>query len=154
MKRKKGHYSISAVAEMFSVHQQTIRLYEKEGLVKPKRSAGGTRMYSEEDIDQLEEIIHLTNKLGVNIAGVTQIIKLKKQINKMQQEMNKLFDTTQAELDDQVASSKQEAEESLNQLMKIKKDTQLPQITTDIPKKEKRPQEETDIESWEIEYDD
>lgn len=154
MKRKKGHYSISAVAEMFSVHQQTIRLYEKEGLVKPKRSAGGTRMYSEEDIDQLEEIIHLTNKLGVNIAGVTQIIKLKKQINKMQQEMNKLFDTTQAELDDQVASSKQEAEESLNQLMKIKKDTQLPQITADIPKKEKRPQEETDIESWEIEYDD
>ena len=80
MKRKKGHYSISAIAEMFSVHQQTIRLYEKEGLIKPKRTPGGTRMFSEDDIDQLEQIFHLTNKLGVNIAGVTQILKLKKQM--------------------------------------------------------------------------
>ena len=57
MKRKKGYFSISAVAEMFSVHQQTIRLYEKEGLITPKRSEGNTRLFSEEDVNRLEEII-------------------------------------------------------------------------------------------------
>ena len=55
LKRKKGFFSISAVAKMFSVHQQTIRLYEKEGLIAPKRSAGNTRLFAEEDVDRLEE---------------------------------------------------------------------------------------------------
>src|SRR5580700_432537 len=106
MKRKKGFFSISAVAKMFSVHQQTIRLYEKEGLLNPKRSAGNTRLFSEEDVDQLEEIIYLTHQLGINLAGVEMILKLKKQINKMQKDMNKLFDQTQAELDRETETSK------------------------------------------------
>ena len=77
MKRKKGYYSISAVAKMFSVHQQTIRLYEKEGLISPKRSAGNTRLFAEDDLDRLEEIIYLTHQLGVNLAGVEMILRLK-----------------------------------------------------------------------------
>ena len=99
MKRKKGYFSISAVSQMFSIHQQTIRLYEKEGLISPKRSEGNTRLFSEDDIEQLEEIIHLTHTIGINLAGVEMILKLKKQMNKMQKEMNSLFMSAQKELD-------------------------------------------------------
>src|SRR3989337_2920163 len=84
MKRKEAFFSISAVAKMFSVHQQTIRLYEKEGLLNPKRSEGNTRLFSDEDIDRLEEIIYLTHELGINLAGVEVIFKLKKQLQKKQ----------------------------------------------------------------------
>jgi MerR family transcriptional regulator, heat shock protein HspR len=69
MRRRKGFYSISVVAKMFSVHQQTIRMYEKEGLISPKRTEGNTRLFSEEDVDRLEEVIFLTHKMGVNLAG-------------------------------------------------------------------------------------
>ena len=84
---------------MFSVHQQTIRLYEKEGLINPKRSEGNTRLFSEEDIERLEEIIHLTHNVGINLAGVEMILKLQKQIKKLQKEMNSLFTATQKELE-------------------------------------------------------
>src|SRR3990167_1210867 len=102
VKRKQGFFSISAVAKMFSVHQQTIRLYEKQGLITPKRSAGNTRLFAEEDLDRLEEVIHLTHTLGINLAGVEMILKLKRQISKMQKNMNQLFDETQEDLDKQV----------------------------------------------------
>ena len=78
MKKQKGFYSISAVARMFSVHQQTIRLYEREGLIAPKRTPGNTRLFSEEDISKLEEIIFLTHKMGVNLAGVEIVMRLQK----------------------------------------------------------------------------
>src|SRR5688572_22585271 len=74
IRRKKGFFSISAVAKMFSVHQQTVRLYEKQGLINPKRSSGNTRLFSEEDIDQLEEVIYLTHEMGINLAGVEMIL--------------------------------------------------------------------------------
>ena len=77
---------------MFSVHQQTIRLYEKEGLISPKRSAGNTRLFSEEDVDRLEQIIHLTHQLGVNLAGVEMVLKLQRKIEKMQKKMNAIFE--------------------------------------------------------------
>ena len=82
-KRKKGFFSISVVAKMFGVHQQTIRLYEKEGLITPKRSAGNTRLFAEEDVDRLEEIIYLTHQLGVNLAGVEMVLKLQKKIKNL-----------------------------------------------------------------------
>src|SRR5690606_7972706 len=91
VRRKKGYFSISAVSKMFSVHQQTVRLYEKQGLISPKRSSGNTRLFTEEDIDQLEEVIHLTHEMGINLAGVEMILRLKKQMKKMQSDMNKLF---------------------------------------------------------------
>src|SRR5271163_149563 len=98
MKRRKGYYSISVVAKMFAVHQQTIRMYEKEGLIAPKRSTGNTRLFSEEDVDRLEEIINLTHKMGVNLAGVEIILKLQKKIKKMQDEINATFDKMSGQL--------------------------------------------------------
>lgn len=106
-RRKKGYFSISAVADMFSVHQQTIRLYEKEGFISPKRSEGNTRLFSEEDVDQLEEIIYLTHHLGVNLAGVDMILKLQKQIKKLQSEINSSFQEINKELIDESTRKKE-----------------------------------------------
>lgn len=99
MKKKKGYYSISAVAEMFEVHQQTIRLYEREGLIAPKRSDGNTRIFTEEDVERLEEVIYLTHKLGINLAGVDMILKQERKIRRLQKEINTLFKKFQHELD-------------------------------------------------------
>lgn len=160
MKRKKGYYSISAVAKMFSVHQQTIRLYEKEGLITPKRSSGNTRLFAEEDVSRLEEIIYLTHQLGINLAGVEMILKLKKQIGRMQKEMNKVFQEAEQELDAQIEQSKQVATHSARELLKMKEKTKaLPgQITnkknTTIITPEKNEPEEDVEETWEIEYDE
>lgn len=120
IKRQKAYYSISAVSKMFSVHQQTIRLYEKQGLITPKRSAGNTRLFEEEDIDRLEEIIYLTHQLGINLAGVEMIFKLKKQINKMQREMNSLFEHAQEELNQEAASSQLMIEQHSKRLAQMK----------------------------------
>jgi MerR family transcriptional regulator/heat shock protein HspR len=99
MKKKKGYFSISAVSHMLNIHQQTIRAYEKSGFIQPKRSDGNTRMFSEEDVATLEQIIYYTNKLGVNLAGVEIILKMQKKIEKMQQKMNKIFLDSQQELE-------------------------------------------------------
>lgn len=106
IKRGQGFYSISAVSKMFSVHQQTIRLYEKEGLIQPKRSDGNTRMFGEDDVEKLEEIIYLTHQLGINLAGVEMVLQLHKKIEKMQTEMNKMFAKTQQELAEETTARK------------------------------------------------
>jgi MerR family transcriptional regulator, heat shock protein HspR len=116
MKKRKGYFSISAVAQMFSIHQQTIRLYEKEGLISPKRSEGNTRLFSEEDIERLEEIIHLTHNIGINLAGVEMILKLQKQIKKLQSEMNSLFSATQKELENDIHATNQALKAQAGQL--------------------------------------
>lgn len=151
IKRKKGYFSISAVAKMFSVHQQTVRLYEKEGLIIPKRSEGNTRLFSEEDVNRLEEIIYLTHQLGINLAGVEMILKLKKQIHKMQKEMNKIFDDSQKELDQQVEQSKTVIASSAKQLMKIKKSSA---IDTNADDGNEAQSKIFDGQDWEIEYDE
>lgn len=154
IRRKKGYFSISAVAEMFSVHQQTIRLYEKEGLISPKRSEGNTRLFSEEDINRLEEVIYLTHQLGINLAGVEIILKLKKQIKKMQKEMNRLFETTQKQLQQESESSAHVVRTTAKQLLKMrKKENNHKKITPDKAKKEQQSQI-FDIDKWEIEYED
>lgn len=166
LKRKKGYFSISAVAKMFSVHQQTIRLYEKEGLIAPKRSSGNTRLFSEEDVDKLEEIIYLTHQLGVNLAGVQMILKLKRQMSKMQKEMNKIFETTQKELDQEVEQSKEIVSSAAKHLIKIKKHSTIDTVvSTNEPEKriktEYAPAHTSEAQSkifggddWEIEYDE
>lgn len=151
IKRKKGFFSISAVAKIFSVHQQTIRLYEKQGLITPKRSSGGTRLFSEEDIDRLEDIIYLTHELGINLVGVEMVLKLKKQIKKMQNEMNQLFEKTQEQLDLDAQASKQAIQESAQRLMKIKEQTIAD--SKPIAKKDEEIQA-IDVDNWEIEYDE
>jgi len=120
MKRKKGYFSISAVAEMFSVHQQTIRLYEKEGLIAPKRSEGNTRLFSEEDVNKLEEVIYLTHQLGINLAGVEMILKLQKKVQKLQKQMNMAFDDVNDALVKEVISCKTNAQENAIKLMNMK----------------------------------
>jgi len=121
MKKRKGFYSISVVAKMFSVHQQTIRMYEKQGLISPRRSDGNTRLFSEEDVDRLEEVIYLTHKLGVNLAGVEVILKLQRKMKKMQGEMNKIFDETHDQLADQGNQIKDDLKKQAARLVEIKK---------------------------------
>ena len=85
-----GRYTISAVAEMFEIHQQTLRMYERQGLIEPGRSEGGTRYYSEEDIDQLEVIMALTRDMGVNLAGVQVIIELREKLMRALERLGEL----------------------------------------------------------------
>lgn len=149
MRRKKGFFSISAVAEMFSIHQQTIRLYEKEGLICPKRTEGKTRQFSEDDIEKLEEIVYLTHHMGINIAGVEMILKLKKQIKKLQKDMNTVFEQASEDLTKQEESTKNAIKESANRLMVIK------QKAIEQCKSDPSPDDsDTESESWEIEYED
>jgi MerR family transcriptional regulator, heat shock protein HspR len=79
-------YTISVVAEEYGVHPQTLRMYEREGLIKPSRSAKGTRYYTEEDVERLELILNLTRDLGVNLAGVEIILNMREKMNRMQHE--------------------------------------------------------------------
>jgi MerR family transcriptional regulator/heat shock protein HspR len=130
MKRKKGYFSISAVAQMFEVHQQTIRLYEREGFISPKRSEGNTRLFSEEDIQQLEEVINLTHRLGINLAGVEMILKQQKKIEKLQKEINTLFKHMQTDLEEERETNKKIVAGATQRLahlrQKTKKTTQGP----------------------------
>jgi len=120
MKRKKGYFSISAVAKMFSVHQQTIRLYEKEGLISPKRSEGNTRIFSEEDVDRLEEIIYLTHEVGINLAGVEMIMKLQKKIKVLQSQINTLFVHAQKEMGDDLIIHRDAIQKNIQRIAQIK----------------------------------
>src|SRR5207244_3959924 len=79
-KQGKAYYMISAVAQKYNIHPQTLRLYEREGLLKPSRTEGNTRLYSEEDLEQLETILSLTRDLGVNLAGVEIILNMRRKI--------------------------------------------------------------------------
>jgi MerR family transcriptional regulator, heat shock protein HspR len=162
MKRKKGYFSISAVAKMFTVHQQTIRLYEKEGLICPKRSDGNTRLFSEEDVNKLEQVIYLTHELGINLAGVEMILKLQKQISKLQKEINRAFETTQEELGKESDLFKTTAHQSAQRLAAMKKAKSLnkSENSTLSILEEKRSnkkdgvQTPIELEQWHIDYEE
>ncbi len=83
-------YLISVVASMLNIHPQTLRQYEREGLVEPSRTQGRMRLYSQRDIDRMKLILRLTRQLGVNLAGVDIVLQLKEQIDKMQEEIDQL----------------------------------------------------------------
>ncbi len=85
--RGKAGYTISAVAEMYKIHPQTLRLYEREGLLIPSRSNGNTRFYTQEDLERLEAILSLTRDLGVNLAGVEIVLNMRERMKEMQREM-------------------------------------------------------------------
>jgi len=94
--KKRAHtYTISAVAEQFEIHPQTLRLYEREGLLKPSRSEGNTRLYTETDLERLEIILSLTRDLGVNLAGVEIILNMREKMDAMQQEFERFFNYLQ-----------------------------------------------------------
>jgi len=89
---RKKFYHISAVSQMYDIHPQTLRLYEREGLLKPSRSDGNTRLYSEEDLKQLEFILSLTRDLGVNLAGVEVVMNMRRKLEQIESEVNEFLD--------------------------------------------------------------
>ena len=97
---KKGpcqYYHISSVAEMYDIHPQTLRLYEREGLLAPSRSEGNTRLYSAADLRRLEIILNLIRDLGVNLAGVEVVLNMRAKIERIEVEVNELLDYVQRE---------------------------------------------------------
>ena len=93
-----GPYMISVVAQRYRIHPQTLRLYEREGLLKPSRTDGNTRLYGEEDIERLETILSLTRDLGVNLAGVEIILNMREKMARMQHEVNEFMHYVKQEL--------------------------------------------------------
>jgi MerR family transcriptional regulator/heat shock protein HspR len=85
--KSKAAYMISSVAEQYEIHPQTLRLYEREGLLKPSRSEGNTRLYTGDDLERLEVILHLTRDLGVNLAGVEIILNMREKMRDMQSQI-------------------------------------------------------------------
>src|SRR5512132_2795689 len=100
MKRKAKTYTISAVADQYGIHPQTLRLYEREGLLKPSRSEGNTRLYTDSDLERLELILSLTRDLGVNLAGVEIILNMREKMDAMQQEFERFFQYLQNHADE------------------------------------------------------
>src|SRR5438046_9933118 len=96
--RSRAAYMISAVAEQYSIHPQTLRLYEREGLLKPSRSDGNTRLYTDDDLERLEVILHLTRDLGVNLAGVEIILNMREKMSAMQMQMQEFSTSLKQEL--------------------------------------------------------
>src|SRR5512138_1125507 len=96
--KSKAAYMISAVAEQYEIHPQTLRLYEREGLLKPSRSDGNTRLYTDEDLERLEVILHLTRDLGVNLAGVEIILNMREKMGEMQSQIQEFISTLNREL--------------------------------------------------------
>ncbi|HEV2342232.1 MAG TPA: helix-turn-helix transcriptional regulator [Candidatus Acidoferrales bacterium] len=97
-KRAKAGYMISAVAELYKLHPQTLRLYERFGLLKPSRSQGNTRLYTDQDLERLEVILTLTRELGVNLAGIEIILNMRDKMSEMQQQMEAFIGFVRGEL--------------------------------------------------------
>ena len=154
LKKKQAYFSISAVAKMFSVHQQTIRLYEKEGFITPKRSDGNTRMFSEDDVDRLEEVIHLTHQLGINLAGVEMILKLQKKIKVMQKDMNKIFTNAQSELTHETDVRKSIIQTQTKQLLKIKKTVDVVSSKNNNDDDQMNQSKNDTFNDWDIDYEE
>ena len=103
-KSERKHVMISVVAERYSIHPQTLRMYEREGLITPTRSAGNTRLYDDEALRRLEIILTLTRDLGVNLAGVEVILNMKEQMDRMQIEVERLLEHVRKQAEERRAS--------------------------------------------------
>jgi MerR family transcriptional regulator/heat shock protein HspR len=132
--RSKAAYMISAVAEQYQIHPQTLRLYEREGLLAPSRSDGNTRLYTDDDLERLEMILKLTRDLGVNLAGVEIILNMREKMAAMQDQIEEFVATLNQEFSHQARQSlPAESRRSLIPVVQIR----TPAII-EIPKK-KRP---------------
>jgi MerR family transcriptional regulator/heat shock protein HspR len=114
--RGKAGYMISAVAEMYNIHPQTLRLYEREGLLIPSRSNGNTRLYTQDDLERLETILNLTRDLGVNLAGIEIILNMRARMRRMQEEMQAFVDFVQKLMQER---TEREREENQNALVRV-----------------------------------
>jgi MerR family transcriptional regulator/heat shock protein HspR len=115
----RGHklFMISVVSEMLGIHPQTLRLYEREGFIKPKRSGGNTRLFSEEDVEKLEMILRLTRELGVNLAGVDVILSMREKMEQMQRDREETIRNLREELAREIARR----EEARNALVPVRR---------------------------------
>src|ERR1700721_4882224 len=96
--RSKAAYMISAVAEQYQIHPQTLRLYEREGLLAPSRSDGNTRLYTDEDLERLEVILKLTRDLGVNLAGVEIILNMRERMAEWRRQIEAFVSSLNTEI--------------------------------------------------------
>jgi MerR family transcriptional regulator, heat shock protein HspR len=101
-KKSRAGYMISAVAELHQVHPQTLRLYERAGLLKPSRSEGNTRLYTEADLERLEVILTLTREMGVNLAGIEIILNMREKMGEMQRQIEEFVSSLNAEMSHRV----------------------------------------------------
>ena len=97
-RKSKGAYMISAVAEMYEIHPQTLRLYEREGLLRPSRSEGNTRLYTDEDLERLEFILSLAREMGVNMAGIAIVLQMRERMEEMNRQMQGFVDYVRTEM--------------------------------------------------------
>jgi MerR family transcriptional regulator/heat shock protein HspR len=111
-KRSRAGYMISAVAELYKLHPQTLRLYERVGLLRPSRSQGNTRLYTETDLERLEVILTLTREMGVNLAGIEIILNMRERMAEMQQQMKAFAEFVQRELYHGLRSTQQKPSRS------------------------------------------
>src|SRR5215469_644066 len=111
--RSKAAYMISAVAEQYEIHPQTLRLYEREGLLAPSRSEGNTRLYADEDLERLEVILKLTRELGVNLAGVEIILNMREKMAAMQKQIEEFVSSLNQELAERAGKPAEETKRSL-----------------------------------------
>ena len=115
MRRRKdaANYMISVVARQFGIHPQTLRLYEREGLLRPSRTEGNTRLYSDDDLEVLSTILNLTRELGVNLAGVEIILNMRRKMEAMQMEMDRFVSLLREELQRRQGTSTGSASQAL-----------------------------------------
>jgi MerR family transcriptional regulator/heat shock protein HspR len=130
--KQKAAFMISAVAEQYQIHPQTLRLYEREGLLKPSRSEGNTRLYTEEDLDRLEMILKLTRDFGVNLAGVEIILNMREKMLAMQSQIEEFVRTLNQELAVHIPQPQAEEHNSLIPVI-----TLPPVVSTRTGRKEK-----------------
>ena len=117
--RGKAAYMISAVAEQYEIHPQTLRLYEREGLLAPSRSEGNTRLYTDEDLERLEVILKLTRELGVNLAGVEIILNMREKMEAMQDQIEGFIQTLNRELSSRAGTSSSRATSNQQSLVPV-----------------------------------
>lgn len=118
-KGRKAAYMISAVAEQYQIHPQTLRLYEREGLLLPSRSEGNTRLYTDDDLERLEVILKLTRDLGVNLAGVEIILNMREKMAEMQRQMEEFVETLNQQLAQRASGSRPAATTTLIPVIRI-----------------------------------
>ena len=131
-RKSKGAYMISAVAEMYDIHPQTLRLYEREGLLKPSRTEGNTRTYTDEDLERLEFILNLARDLGVNIAGIAIILQMRERMEEMNRQMHNFVEYVRTEM---VAHVNQAGAASRSAIVSLRKPMIVPKASGSVGRK-------------------
>jgi MerR family transcriptional regulator, heat shock protein HspR len=129
---------ISAVAEMYDIHPQTLRLYEREGLLKPSRTEGNTRLYTEEDVQRLEFILTLARDLGVNISGIGIILQMREKMEMMEKQMQEFVRYMQTEMLSRFQQAAQQADAAKGAIVPLSRNFVSPQVVMPVEKENSR----------------